>query len=151
MLPKRTAPALAALLLLSCASKKSEPPQISISGAWSRATVAGQSSAAAYLTVTNTGDGDERLLQVSTPIGRPSLHSTTMDNGVMRMRPLASLDIPAHSTVDLKPGGAHIMIMGVKQPLAAGSSFPLTLKFDRSGERTVTVAVRPATSTGGGM
>jgi len=151
MLPKRTAPALAALLLLSCASKKSEPPQISISDAWSRATVAGQSSAAAYLTVANTGDGDERLLQVSTAIGQSSLHSTTMDNGVMRMRPLTSLDIPAHSTVDLKPGGTHIMIMGVKQPLAAGSSFPLTLKFDRSGERTVTVAVRPATSTGGGM
>ena len=151
MLPKRTAPALAALLLFSCASKKSEPPQISISDAWSRATVAGQSSAAAYLTVANTGDGDEKLLQVSTPIGQPSLHSTTMDNGVMRMRPLASLDIPAHSTVDLKPGGTHIMIMGVKQPLAAGSSFPLTLKFDRSGERTVTVAVRPAASTGGGM
>ena len=148
---QRMVPSLAALLLVSCAPKKSEPPQISISEAWSRATVAGQSSAAAYLTIANNGNGDERLLQVSTPIGQPSLHSTTLDKGVMRMRPLASIDIPAHSTVDLKPGGTHIMIMGVKRPLAAGSSFPMTLKFDRSGDRAVTVAVRPATTAEGGM
>jgi hypothetical protein len=142
---------LAALLFASCAPKKSEPPRISISGAWSRATVAGQSTAAAYLTIANNGDGDDRLLQVSSPVGQASLHSSSMDNGVMRMRPLANLDVPAHSAVELKPGGTHIMIMGVKQPLAAGSSFPLMLKFDRSGERTVTVAVRPATSTTGEM
>jgi copper(I)-binding protein len=150
MLPGRTAPALAVLLLLSCAPKKNEPPQISISGAWSRATVTGQASAAAYLTIMNRG-GDDKLLKVSTPIGHATLHSTTMDNGVMRMRPLEEVDVPARSNVEFKPGGMHIMIMGVKQPLGAGSSFPLTLQFDRSGERRVMVAVRPATSTGGGM
>jgi copper(I)-binding protein len=150
MFPGRTAPALAALLLVSCTPKKTEPPQISISGAWSRATVAGQASAAAYLTIVNRG-GDDKLLKVSTPIGQATLHSTTMDNGVMRMRPLDMLPVPAGSQVELKPGGMHIMIMGVKQPLVAESSFPLTLQFDRSGERGVTVAVRPATSTGGGM
>jgi hypothetical protein len=152
MLPGRTAPALAALLLVSCTPKKAEPPQISVSGAWSRATVAGQPSAAAYLTIINRG-GDDKLLKVSTPLGQATLHSTTMDNGVMRMRPLEEVDVPARSQVEFKPGGMHIMIMGVKQPLVTGSNFPLTLRFDRSGERRVTVAVRPATATatGGGM
>lgn len=67
------------------------------------------------------------------------------------MRPLEGLDIPAQSTVQLKPGGTHIMVTGVKQPLIAGSSFPLALHFERSGKRTVTVSVRPATAEGAGM
>ena len=147
----RTAIALAALLLVSCAPKRTDPPQISISGAWSRATVAGQSTAAVYLTIANKGGGDDKLLNASTPIGQATLHSSTMDGGVMRMRPLESLDIPAQSTVQLKPGGTHIMVTGVKQPLIAGSSFPLALHFERSGNRTVTVSVRPATAEGAGM
>jgi len=147
----RTAPALAALLLVSCAPKKTEPPQISISGAWSRATIAGQSTAAVYLTIANKGGGDDKLLNASTPIGQTTLHSSTLDGGVMRMRPVESLDIPAQSTIQLKPGGTHIMVTGVKQPLIAGSSFPLALDFERSGKRTVTVSVRPATAEGAGM
>jgi len=147
----RTAPALAALLLLSCAPKTTDPPQISISGAWSRATAAGQSTAAVYLGIANKGGGDDKLLNASTPIGQATLHSSTMDGGVMRMRPLEGLDIPAQSTVPLKPGGTHIMVTGVKQPLIAGSSFPLALHFERSGKRTVTVSVRPATAEGAGM
>jgi copper(I)-binding protein len=147
----RTAPALAALLLLSCAPKRTDPPQISISGAWSRATAAGQSTAAVYLSIANKGGGDDKLLNASTPIGQATLHSSTMDGGVMRMRPLEGLDIPAQSTVPLKPGGTHIMVTGVKQPLVAGSSFPLALHFERSGKRTVTVSVRPATAEGAGM
>ncbi|HEU5068050.1 MAG TPA: copper chaperone PCu(A)C, partial [Sphingomicrobium sp.] len=125
----RTAIALAALLLVSCAPKRTDPPQISISGAWSRATAAGQSTAAVYLGIANKGGGDDKLLNASTPIGQATLHSSTMDGGVMRMRPLESLDIPAQSMVQLKPGGTHIMVTGVKQPLIAGSSFPLALHF----------------------
>jgi hypothetical protein len=147
----RTAIALAALLLVSCAPKRTDPPQISISGAWSRATAAGQSTAAVYLSIANKGGGDDKLLNASTPIGQATLHSSTVEGGVMRMRPLESLDIPAQSTVQLKPGGTHIMVTGVKQPLIAGSSFPLALHFERSGKRTLTVSVRPATAEGAGM
>ena len=145
----RTAATLAALMLAGCAQRHSGSPEISITNAWSRATVSGQSSAAAYLTIANRGDGDERLLKVSTPIGQATLHSSSMDNGIMRMRSVAVLVIPAHSTVELKPGGMHIMIMGVKQPLQAGSTFPLTLDFDRSGKRIVSIQV--ATAEGAGM
>lgn len=151
MLLGRTAPALAALLLLCCAPKKSEPPKISVFGAWSRATVAGQASAAAYLTIDNRGGGDDKLLKVSSPVGQATLHSTTIDSAVMRMRQLDKVDIPARSQVEFKPGGMHIMIIGVKHPLQAGNSFPLTLKFDQSGERTIRVAVRPATTAGAEM
>jgi len=147
----RTAPALAALLLVSCVPKKTEPPQISISGAWSRATVAGQSTAAVYLTIANKGGGDDKLLNASTPIGQATLHSSTMDGGVMRMRSLEGLDIPAQSTVQLKSGGTHIMVAGVKQPLIGGSSFPLALHFDRSGDRRINVDVRPASTAGESM
>jgi hypothetical protein len=150
MLVKTTAAALIALLLVSCTPKKSLPPQISVSGAWSRATVPGQSTAAAYFTIVNNGGGDS-LVRVSTPIGQATLHSSTMDGGVMRMRPLEGLDIPAQSMVQLKPGGTHIMVTGVKQPLIAGSSFPLALHFDRSGDRLVNVGVRPASTAGGSM
>ena len=149
MPPVKTIAALAGLCLASCSARHSGTPQISISGAWSRATVAGQSSAAAYFSVTNKGDGDDRLLSVSAPMGKAMLHSTTItEQGVMEMRPMKDLPVPAHSTVTLKPGGMHVMIMNVKKPLQAGDSYNLQLRFDRSGTRNVTVAVRPATATG---
>lgn len=106
-------------------------------------------SSAAYFSVANSG-GADRLLSVSTPVGDATLHSTAMDNGVMRMRPLDGLDVPANSTVALKPGGTHVMIMGLKQPLAAGSIFPMELKFETSGLRQVKVTVRSAAG-GDGM
>lgn len=150
MIPAKAATAFA-LLLAACTHSQPRAPEVAITGAWARATVAGESSAAAYLTLANRGDSDERLIQVSTPIGRAGVHSTTMDNGVMRMRHVAVLVVPAHSTIEFKPGGMHVMITGVKQPLKAGTSFPLTLRFDVSGARTATVNVQPANSNGMAM
>lgn len=60
------------------------------------------------------------------------------------MRPLAELEVPANSTVELKPGGTHVMVMGLKAPLTAGSTLDLDLKFEKSGERHVTAEVRAA-------
>jgi copper(I)-binding protein len=110
-----------------------------------------QSSSAAYFTIRNEGAGTDTLLSVTSPAGNASLHSTSMDNGVMRMRPLAHLDVPANSDIVLKPGGTHVMLMGLKQPLAAGSTVELDLQFEKSGEKRLTVPVRPATATGEGM
>jgi copper(I)-binding protein len=81
----------------------------------------------------------------------------TMDNGVMKMRQVDGIDLPAGKTVALKPGGYHIMLTGLAQPLAAGQSFPLTLDFAKAGARQVTVSVEkigsmgPAASQGSGM
>jgi hypothetical protein len=145
----RFSAAFAALLLAACNSQAA-PPSIKVTDAWSRATIAGQSTGAVYLTIAN-GGGNDRLMSVATPAGEASIHSSSTQNGVMRMRPLHELPIPAKSTVELKPGGAHIMIMGLKAPLSAGSSFPLDLKFDKSGQMQVTVEVQPAAANGAMM
>ena len=140
--------AAAALLLMSC-NQANKPPEISIDGAWARASLPGQMSSAAYFTITNKG-GSDILLSVSSPAGDASLHSTSMNNGVMKMRAVSSMDVPAGGKVDLKPGGLHVMVMGLKQPLATGSSFPLDLKFQKSGEMHVEALVKPA-AEGAGM
>ncbi|HWI76283.1 MAG TPA: copper chaperone PCu(A)C [Sphingomicrobium sp.] len=138
----------AALLLASC-KPASGPPAVSVDGAWARATVPGQMGSAAYFTIRNAG-GADKLLSVTSPAADASLHSTSMDNGVMRMRPLEGLDVPKDGTVELKPGGTHVMLMGLKQPLQSGATLELDLKFEKSGERKVTAEVRPA-SAGAGM
>jgi copper(I)-binding protein len=141
--------AVAALLLASCKAA-SGPPAISVADAWARATVPGQMSSAAYFTIRNAG-GSDTLLFVSSPQADASLHSTRMDNGVMRMRPLATLDVPANASVELKPGGMHVMLMGLKQPLQAGSTIELDLKFEKSGDQKVAIPIRAPTADGAGL
>ena len=140
---KRLIPA--AMLLASCGQSGS--PNIQIANAWARETVAGQSSTAAYLTLTNTGSGDDRLDSVAAaPPAVASLHSSGNSEGVTRMRELGSgLAVPAGSTVELKPGGTHIMIMGLGAPLRTGEILKLRLRFEKSGEKPVDVRVVPAT------
>jgi copper(I)-binding protein len=119
--------------------------------AWARETVAGQSGTAAYATITNRGSGDDQLLGVSAaPPIAASLHETSTQGGVSSMRPLENgLDIPAGSTVALKPGGAHVMISGLTAPLREGDDLKLTLRFERSGDRAIDFRVASATGTTG--
>jgi len=129
----------AAILLASCGPQAE--PDVEVSSAWARPAAAGKPATAAYLTIANTG-GPDRLVAVSTPAGAASLHTTSTDGGIMRMRPVAALDIGAGETVKLKPGGLHIMVTGLRQPLPEGASLALRLQFERSGERLVEAAVR---------
>jgi copper(I)-binding protein len=149
----RAAPLVAAIALASCSRGVDAPADIKITDAWARGTVAGQSSAAAYLTMTNGGRGDDRLLGVSTPLAKEaSLHSSSSEGGVMRMRMLPDgIAIPAGATVMLKPSGNHAMLTGLSAPLAKGSSFPLSLRFERSGTREVQVRVLDPTTSGVAM
>ena len=140
--------AAAALLFASCST--SVAPDIAVEAAWARASLPGQTSSAAYFTLTNKG-GEDELLSVASPAGDASLHSTSMESGVMKMRPLQGLMIRAGATVTLAPGGTHVMLMGLKHPLAAGSSIELDLKFRKSGERRVQAMVKAAGSEGEGM
>lgn len=95
---------------------------LDISQPWARATPKGASSAAAYMTVTNTGNAPERLSCLSTDVAAQcQIHEMTMDNGVMKMRPVAGgLEIKPGQTVTLKPGGYHVMLADLKQPLQQG-------------------------------
>jgi periplasmic copper chaperone A len=114
---------------------------IAIGHPYARATVPGQPAGGGFLKLENKGDAD-RLLSASASVsGSVELHSMSMDGDVMRMRQVNAIDLPAGKTVELKPGGLHIMFIGLKAPLKAGDSFPLKLKFEKAGEVTVEVKV----------
>jgi len=122
---------------------------VEIKEAWARATPAGTHTGAAYVTLQSpTGD---RLTGASTPVAKTAeIHSMTMDNGVMKMRQVEGIDVPAGQPVTLKPGGYHIMLMGLTQPLKQGQTFPLTLTFAKAGSENVTVTVEKVGSMGPG-
>ncbi len=139
-------PLIGALLLLGACSDTESAPDLRLSDAWARETVAGQSATAAYLTVANRGGDDDRLLSASVaPPASASLHTTDRSDGIARMRPASSgLEIPAGGALELVPGGNHIMITGLDAPLRPGDSLELTLRFEQSDERMVEAEVRSA-------
>ena len=114
---------------------------IDIGHPYARATVAGQPAGGGYLTLQNAG-ADDRLLSASADVAKSvELHSMSMEGDVMKMRQVEAIDLPAGKTVELKPGGLHIMFIGLKAPFKAGDKFPLKLKFEKAGEVTVQVNV----------
>ena len=108
---------------------------IHISQPWARATPKGASSGAAYMTITNRGSTPDRVSCVSSDIsGQCQIHSMTMDNGVMKMRPVeGGLEIKPGETVTLRPSGFHVMLVDLKQPLQQGKMAEATLKFENAG------------------
>jgi len=142
------------LLALTAAAALAAPavakaPALHVSG-WARATVAAQSGSAAYLTIHNTGPGADRLLAISTPAATSaSIHSTSMAGGVMRMRSAGAQAIPAGGTLQMKPGGVHVMLMGLKAPLKTGQRLPLTLRFQRAGLVRTSVPIQLQGSNAG--
>jgi periplasmic copper chaperone A len=116
---------------------------LEIDNPWSRATPKGASVAAGYMTIKNTGTTPDRLVSASTPVaGKVEIHQMTMDNGVMKMRPVAGgLEIAPGATVELKPESIHLMIMNVKQPIEKGKPFAATLTFEKAGTVDVEFAV----------
>lgn len=108
---------------------------VDVKNAWVRATVPGQRGTGAFMTL--QAPAGARLVGVATPAaGVAEIHEMKMDGNTMRMRPVAALELPARQGVVLAPGGYHIMLMDLKEPLAAGRSIPLTLRFeDASGTR----------------
>ncbi len=119
--------------------------QVSVSNAWARATVAGQQASGAFMLL--TADRDARLVEVSTPVaGIVEIHEMSMSGNVMKMRAVDAVELPAGKSVELKPGGYHVMLMDLKQPLKAGATIPLTLVIEgKDGKRqqlAVAAAVR---------
>jgi periplasmic copper chaperone A len=119
--------------------------QVRIEGAWARPTVPGQQAGGGYLTLTSTAA--DRLVGGSTPVAqRLELHTMSMQGDVMQMRQIDAIELPAARKVELKPGGLHVMFIGITQPLKLGSKVPVTLRFEKAGEIKVEfeVAQRPA-------
>jgi copper(I)-binding protein len=101
---------------------------------WARATPPGAANGAAYLQLTNTGERTGRLVGARSPLAeRVELHTHVMESGMMRMQQVAAIDLPPGERVRLEPGGLHLMLFGLRQPLVAGQQLPLTLELE-SGE-----------------
>src|SRR5258708_1254758 len=125
-------------------------PTIKIVHPFARATAATAKTGVAYLTIVNSGAHDDRLIAVSSPVAeRSEPHTTIDDNGVMRMRPLPAIDVKAGSRAEFKPGGMHLMLIGLKAPLKEGQTFTLTLTFEKAGALETTVTVEAAGAKGG--
>ncbi len=116
---------------------------------FSRATPPGAKAAGGFVKIQNVGAKGDKLISASADVSEAvELHTMKVEFGVMRMRQVDSIDIAANSTTDLKPGGLHIMFMGLKKPLKEGDRFPVTLKFENAGEVKIEVAVEKMMSTG---
>jgi copper(I)-binding protein len=115
---------------------------VMVEDAWARASAGAATTGAAYVTLKGGTQADS-LVAVSTPIAATAeVHETVNDHGVMKMRPAGPIPVPPGQMVTFAPGGNHIMLMGLKQKLVAGQSFPLTLTFAHAAPVTVDVKVR---------
>jgi len=126
-----------------------------ISQAWTRATPGGAKIGGGFLTIENKGSAPDKLIGASADgAGKIEVHEMTMNDGVMKMRPVeGGLTIDPGKTVKLAPGGYHLMIMDLKAPLKQGDKLPLTLQFEKAGKVAVTLDVQGigAPAPGGGM
>jgi copper(I)-binding protein len=131
----------------SNASAVSAAAKVQVSGAWIRPAVKGQSGTGGFMNLMSPEGAT--LVGFSTPIAEMSeLHEMAMQGDVMRMRPIESLALPAGQTVGLKPGGHHLMLMGLKKPLKVGDQIQLTLKLKAANgqllKQTILVPVQSA-------
>jgi len=116
--------------------------QIEIENAWARATPPGAKTAAGYMTIRNQSSSPDHLIRAASPLAaRVEMHVHLHDGAVMRMRQVKGYDIPAKGSLELKPGIAHLMFVDIKRPFKEGEKIPVTLRFERAGEMTVTFTV----------
>jgi copper(I)-binding protein len=120
-----------------------EKGDIQVRHPWARATPPGTTVAAGYLEIRNNGKEADRLLSATTPVAkRVELHVTEHSDHVAKMRQLRAFEVPGRERLTLSPGGAHLMLVDIVQPLKKGERFPLTLRFERAGELQVEVEVQ---------
>jgi copper(I)-binding protein len=147
------------------AATETEPagPAIEVDGVWARTSPAVATAGAVYFTVTNLGDVDDALVGASVDpsvAAMVELHetaaaddamgesagedtTTTMaGTGMMEMRPVDRIDVPAGETVALEPGGYHVMLLDLAEPLVVGNTIDVTLSFEQFGEQVVTAEIR---------
>jgi copper(I)-binding protein len=114
-----------------------------VTGAWSRATPPSASTAVVYMTITDHGAADS-LISVSTPVAASAkVHESKTVDGVTQMRAVEAVPVTSAAPVQFAPGGYHVMLEGLKQPLKAGDQFSVTLVFEHAGPITAAVSIKP--------
>jgi len=148
-------PRLCRVLLLVCGlpvlAWAAQPAggSLSVLEPWARATPPGATVGGAFLVIENPGAADQ-LLRIESPVsGTVEMHQTSMKDGMMQMREVKSLTVPAHGQVRFAPGGLHVMLLGLKHPLVEGQHFPMTLVFQNAGSVKVDVIVKGLGAEGG--
>jgi len=125
--------------------------QVTVKDPWVRATVSAQKATGAFMQITSAQDA--RLIEASSPVaGVVEVHEMTMEKDVMKMRAVKALDLPAGKTVELKPGGYHVMLMDLKQQMKEGDTVPVTLVVEGKDKKRSTIEVKalvkPLTAAG---
>ncbi len=145
MTTRRTLLAAAATLVaLPARARDYTAGDLAIMHPWTRAAGA-SANGAAFMRLRNTGAQPDRLISASTPAARVvELHTMIRDGDVMRMRPVTDIAVAPGQTVELRPGGFHVMLIGLTGPMAQGGRVPLTLRFERAGEVQVELSVEAA-------
>ncbi|TCT13377.1 hypothetical protein EDC22_101242 [Tepidamorphus gemmatus] len=112
---------------------------IEIEAPWTRAMPPGAKVGGGFMVITNTGNEADRLIALTSPrAARGEIHEMTMQEGIMKMREVAGgLEIAPGESVELKPGGYHVMFMDVTEGFREGERIPATLMFEKAGEITV--------------
>lgn len=125
--------------------------ELHIGHPYARTTPPGAKVGGAYLSIDNRGKAADKLVRASSPrAGSVELHTMSMDGNVMRMRQVPAIEVAPGATVKLAPGGLHVMLQELKQPLKKGERFPMTLVFERAGEVKVEIVVEDAPSHAAG-
>ena len=147
------ASALAAAAIISqaafaqIANSATPPSPVSITHAWAKTTVPGGQVSAAYMDIKSTTP--VKLVKVETAIaGNVEIHNMTMKSGVMEMKAVDAIDVPANKTVSLKPGGYHVMLMMLAASITKGDTVPLKLTFEGESTKTFTVDVNAKAQEG---
>ena len=146
-------PALALVALAACSPSAPAPAAstapaaqgVSIVDPWIAATPNGAMAAAGYVTLRNDSDTDDKLVSAASPRAKAvELHEMKLTGAVMEMHRVEAINVPAHGSVQLGPGGMHLMFIGFDEPFMAGQAVPVTLTFELGGAQQVTFPVHPA-------
>jgi copper(I)-binding protein len=132
---------IAAAALVASALSVGAWAQVSVSSPWVRGTVQGQTATGVFMDL-KSAEGAALVAAESPVAGTVEIHEMRMEGNVMRMRAIPKLDLPAGQTVHLKPGGYHVMLMDLKQPLKKGETVPLRLKFQGKDGKAQEVEIK---------
>lgn len=122
---------------------------IIVSEPFARASAGLAKNGAVYLTINNTGSQTDRLVKATTTVAKMAqIHTTLMENGVMKMRPIGAIEVKPGEHAALRPGGLHIMLMGLQARLVEGQTIAVSLTFEKAGTVEVDVPIRGVAATG---
>jgi periplasmic copper chaperone A len=136
-----TASAIAAATIISQAALAQTSSPVTVTNAWAKTTVPGGKVSAAYMDIKSTAP--VKLLKAETSIaGNVEIHNMSMKDGVMEMKAVDAIDVPANKTVSLKPGGYHVMLMMLAASINKGDSVPIKLTFEGADKKPFSVDVK---------